>query len=312
MRGLILAAGFGTRLRPLTENLPKVLVPVAGKPLLERTLELFAAQGFGPMAVNTHYRHEAVASYAQHSHVPFEISHEIDRIRGTGGGIYHARDFLGQQEEFLVANAEPVRQLDVRSLAVEFRRSGAACGLVSLPVSGNGTIWGAPESGEYMGTRDDDLRGREKRAYCYLGIAFYRRAFLDLLSEGDFSVVPVWRRAQAAGLQVRIVAAPASAYWRDVGTPAELAQVHFDVLNGEAPWSAPSHMVMDTDRPAVYPTTLPKERIDCIGKLVWCEVADVPRSTLLERTVVLRGAALEDGRCYRECIVTPWGVMHYA
>ncbi len=312
MRGLVLAAGFGTRLRPLTEHVPKALVPVCGRPLLERTLSSLASQSLGPFAVNTHYLHERIAAFRQRSSCPFEISHEADRIRGTGGAIYHARTVLGADPMFFVCNVEPLKMTSVGDTIERFRQSGAACGLLSVPVQTGGTIFTRPDSDDYWGTRDDDFEGTPVRQYLYIGTALYRRKFLELLTEGDFSVVPVWRRAQQQGMRTVIIPEAGGAYWRDIGTPSEYARVHFDVLNGVSPLEVPASLVVDHDRRCCFPATLSESRRKQVGEYTWMQTDTLPESTTLDHTVVLPGGELQPNRRYSHTVVTPWGEMPFA
>jgi len=95
MRAMILAAGFGTRLSPITDTIPKALVPVAGKPLLAWTLEKLINSGFTDIAINTHYLSEQVEKFlaATDFAANIEVFHE-PQILNTGGGIKNAAGFL--------------------------------------------------------------------------------------------------------------------------------------------------------------------------------------------------------------------------
>ena len=94
LTGFILAAGFGTRLRPLTDHLPKALISVCGKPLLQRALEFYENNRVKPIGVNSHHFPEFIKSFKNNSAIPFELFHETGAIRGTGGALLFAREFL--------------------------------------------------------------------------------------------------------------------------------------------------------------------------------------------------------------------------
>ena len=117
MKAFLLAAGAGTRLRPLTDHVPKCLVPVCGKPLLAHWLDLLLTQGVDEVLVNTHHLagqvHEFVAGHPRARQV--SVLHE-ERLLGTGGTLLRHRDRIGA-EPVLVAHADNLADFDVAALA---------------------------------------------------------------------------------------------------------------------------------------------------------------------------------------------------
>jgi len=113
MRALLLAAGLGTRLRPITDHVPKCLVPVHGKPLLEYWLDLLLPAGIENILLNTHYLPEKVRQFVEHSRWRSRISMVYEEVLlGTGGTVLRNRAFFGN-EPFLVAHADNLTQFDV-------------------------------------------------------------------------------------------------------------------------------------------------------------------------------------------------------
>lgn len=112
MRALLLAGGLGTRLRPLTNHIPKCLVPVHGKPLLQYWLELLLPNGIEAVLVNTHYLPEPVRAFVANSpwHDRITLVHE-EMLLGTGGTVLCNRDFFGGQP-FIVAHADNLTRFD--------------------------------------------------------------------------------------------------------------------------------------------------------------------------------------------------------
>lgn len=103
---MILAAGFGKRLRPITETIPKPLVPVGGRTMLDRSLDLAEAAGVAKAVVNVHYLADLVVGHCRaRAHPPVTISDETDQILETGGGVVKALPLLGD-EPFLLLNAD--------------------------------------------------------------------------------------------------------------------------------------------------------------------------------------------------------------
>ena len=119
MKAMIFAAGLGTRLRPLTDHMPKALVPVAGKPMLERVILRLKEAGFNEITVNIHHFGEQIIDFLRaHDNFGTEIhiSDERGMLLDTGGGIKKARPFLDGQEPFLVHNADILTDIDLAGL----------------------------------------------------------------------------------------------------------------------------------------------------------------------------------------------------
>lgn len=113
---MIFAAGLGSRLRPLTDNMPKALVSVAGKPMLERVILRLKEAGFNEIVINIHHFGEQIIDFLQaHDHfgLKIHISDERDKLLDTGGGIKKARPFLDGNEPFLVHNADILTDIDL-------------------------------------------------------------------------------------------------------------------------------------------------------------------------------------------------------
>lgn len=119
MRALVFAAGLGTRLRPLTDTMPKALVPVGGVPMLERVVRKIAAAGFGPVVVNAHYLADQIADFVSKTDLGVSVAVSLEDGPGpleTGGGIRHAAPLLGAGR-FLVHNADILSDIDLGWLA---------------------------------------------------------------------------------------------------------------------------------------------------------------------------------------------------
>ncbi len=119
MKALILAAGLGTRLRPLTDVVPKALIPVGGKPMLERIIVQLKESGFTDITLNIHYLGDQILDFL-HAHENFgttiHISDERKELLDTGGGIRKARPFLDGNEPFLVYNADILSDVNLTAL----------------------------------------------------------------------------------------------------------------------------------------------------------------------------------------------------
>jgi len=239
MRAFILAAGFGTRLKPITDTVPKALVPVCGEPLLAHNLRRLNKSGiFSAIGVNSHYLHEQMVEFQGKSSIPFELFYEKDKIRGTGGALDFARDFLGGDDTFMVANVDILHRFDIAKLASDFISLNRVCSLVSIPYDTAGTVLYDDVTGDFIGvSADRNLyceRGQKFIEAEFTGVTFYRREFLEIVSADDFSVIPIWKRA--AGLDRIpgiIIPEKNASWWMDIGTHEALAKIQADVDSGE-------------------------------------------------------------------------------
>ena len=134
MKAMVFAAGFGTRLKPLTDNLPKALVPVCGRPLLYHVMTKLVSQGFDDIVINVHHFADKIISYLASEGdfgVRVSVSDERDMLRETGGGIRHARQFLDDSGSFLVHNVDIVSDVNLRGFVLQCRPDALATLLVS-------------------------------------------------------------------------------------------------------------------------------------------------------------------------------------
>jgi NDP-sugar pyrophosphorylase family protein len=312
--GFILAAGFGTRLKPLTDHVPKALVPVCGEPLLKRAYDFFVANGITKVAVNSHYHPGQVNDFVAARKLDCTIFHEQGKIRGTGGALYYAKEFLAKDEYFCVANVDIIGSLDLKALFNAFAAMHCAAGLVSV-ASKRGTVWYDAETKDYIGARSEKsalpggCRGEPGGAE-FMGIAFYKKKFLDLLTEQDFSILPVWKRCQQQGMPVKIIEA-GNPYWIDLGTPAHLASIHFDMLDGKYTLAVPESLLVDRKTKKAYPRSFNASTVKKLGAYSWIETLSIPDSSRISRSVVFSDAVVPENTSINNAIVTKYGVISF-
>lgn len=212
MKAMLLAAGRGERMRPITDSLPKPLVPVAGKPLIAWHLAALARAGYREVVVNTSWLaaqlHEALGdgsawgvsiSWSDEGPVPLE----------TGGGIFRAVPLLGPGP-FLVVNADIWTDIDFAALSLE---DGAHARLVLVPNPPHNVRGDFGLDGDLVVSRDTDR-------FTYSGVGMFRREFFDGASGERFPLLPLLNRAIAAR---RVRGELHRGAWSDVGTPERLA-----------------------------------------------------------------------------------------
>lgn len=214
MIAMILAAGRGERLRPVTDQLPKALVDVNGVSLLERHLRMLADAGIRDVVINLGWLGpqiaERIGSGARYG-LSVIYSDEGDNVLETGGGIHRALPLLGEQP-FLVMNADIVTDFSPTSLQLD-RDAIAHLVLVPTPTyRSNGDF--ALRSG---------LIGNDgERLHTFSGIGIYRPEFFNGCEAGRFSIVPMLREAADAG---QLQGSLYDGLWADIGTPDRLAAV---------------------------------------------------------------------------------------
>lgn len=136
MKAMIFAAGLGTRLKPLTDHMPKALVPVAGKPMLEHVILKLKAAGFTELVINIHHFGEQIIGFLEANRnfgLTIHISDERDMLLDTGGGIKKARNFFSGDEPFLVHNVDILSDTDLKALYEYHLHSGNDATLLASP-----------------------------------------------------------------------------------------------------------------------------------------------------------------------------------
>lgn len=137
MKAMIFAAGLGTRLRPLTDTMPKALVPVAGKPMLEHVILKLKSSGFDNITINIHHLGEQIIDFLNANNnfgVTIHISDERDKLLDTGGGIKKARSFLECDDEpFLVHNVDILSNVDLKDFYRQHINNKSAATVLASP-----------------------------------------------------------------------------------------------------------------------------------------------------------------------------------
>ena len=244
MKAMILAAGLGTRLRPLTDDRPKALVEINGRSLLEITLRRLRAFGVREVIVNVHHFADMVADYLKRNDnfgMQIEISRE-DKLLDTGGGLKKAawfflEDSAHRDEPFLLHNVDVISNIDLGRM-LQFHYANQALATIAVQNRETSRYLLFDEHGQlcgrHTGGKAPELIGSphstESRAFC--GAHVISRHLLSMLTEdGAFSIINAYLRLASQG--EKIVAFPADEYyWRDLGKPASLAQATQDAEQG--------------------------------------------------------------------------------
>lgn len=224
MRALLLAAGLGTRLRPITDHVPKCLVPIHGKPLLGYWLDMLLPNGVERVLVNTHYLPDAVREFVATSagRDSIEMVHE-DELLGTGGTVLRNRDFL-EGGSFMVVHADNLTRFDVGAFirAHECRPVGVditmmtfdtdvpqSCGIVELDAHG-------------VVIKFHEKVAQPPSNHANAAVYIFEPSVIDFLASLGKSVIDISTEVLPRYLG-RMQAFHNSDYHRDIGTPESLA-----------------------------------------------------------------------------------------
>jgi MurNAc alpha-1-phosphate uridylyltransferase len=220
-RAMVLAAGFGTRMRPLTDSIPKPLVSVAGKPLIDHVLDRLADAGVEKAVVNVHHlADQLIAHLGDRSRPKIVISDERGLLLGTGGGVKKALPELGN-EPFFHVNSDTMwidgAKPNLARLADDFDPEKMDTLLLLAPT--NGSI-GYIGRGDFAMTPDGQLTRRGDRdtvPFVYAGAAILRPALFADAPEGEFPLTDMFDRAAKKG---RLFGLGLDGLWMHVGTAA--------------------------------------------------------------------------------------------
>lgn len=232
INAFILAAGMGERLRPITDSIPKPLLPLTGRPLVERILDRVSSITSGGIGMNMHHRWEKIRDWAISSNYSDRVTLFFEKeVLGTGGGIKNAEPFL-REAAFLVHNSDIISDIDLSSLIEIHESSNNILTLAIHDWFEHNNVWinrqGAVEAiGEKPLSRCMGLR-----PMAFTGIAVYSPRIFGYLPVGRSGLVGCWMRAIAGGERVG-TADFCGCRWADVGTPTAYAKAVFESLKEE-------------------------------------------------------------------------------
>lgn len=242
MRAMILAAGLGTRLRPLTNDRPKALVEVAGHTLLEITLRRLREFGIREVIVNVHHFADMVADYLK-KNGGFGMRIEISRegvLLDTGGGLKKAASFFLDRSDhadgpFLLHNVDVISTIDLARM-LQFHREHHALATLAVQDRETSRYLLFDEQNQLCGRRAGRDQAVEMvrpspqvQALAFSGVHVISPRFLSMMTEdGVFSIINSYLRLAAQGEKILAYRADGY-YWRDLGKPENVAQAEEDV-----------------------------------------------------------------------------------
>lgn len=238
---MIFAAGFGTRLGPLTENKPKALVEINGTPILELLIMRMIKFGLKDIIINVHHFAEQIISFLEnknHFNINIKISQETN-ILGTGGGLKKAGLFFDDNSPFLVHNVDILTNFTYENLIKHHKEQKNLATLVLMERE-TSRYFIVDKNDQICGHGNDDIHLiRTMKSPCYMnnkmafsGIHMISPKIFDLIKEeGKFSIVNLYLRLIAEGHRIGAYHMPAC-YWKDLGTKKHIQAAESDISKG--------------------------------------------------------------------------------
>ena len=238
MKAMILAAGLGTRLKPLTDSIPKALIKIKGKTLLEIALNNLIKSGFNNIIINVHHHSEQIIQFLDKNKFDADItiSDETDKLLDTAGGLKKAKLFFDDNSPFLVYNVDIISNLDLKKLYTFHTETSAIATLVVRKrESGRYLLfnsknilcgWRNAKSGETKLIRSDKLQYE----FAFSGIQVLDPKILSLMPDDNvFSLIDLYLNV---GSKHNISAfIDDESYWLDVGNPENLKAAESIIKN---------------------------------------------------------------------------------
>ena len=244
MKAMILAAGFGTRLKPLTNTVPKPMVPIMNRPILEHTIHLLRTHGIQDITVNLHHLPDIIKEHFDDGKdfgVQLHWSHEPE-ILGTAGGIKKAQEFL-DGEAFLVINSDVVTDCDLSKVISFHKAKGSALTLVVREGD-------SPEQCDPIEVDDNDRivhmvgtsaknKPDDTTRILFTGIQVMEPEIFDRIPENKFYGTTTDVFPGMLADELPMFAYWHHGYWKDVGTIQSYLDVHKDLLDGRVEGGLP-------------------------------------------------------------------------
>ncbi|HEX9990074.1 MAG TPA: NDP-sugar synthase [Chloroflexia bacterium] len=325
MKALILAGGEGTRLRPLTANTPKPLIPLVNRPFLDHVLYLLRTHGINDVVLAMAYLSANFEqAYGDGSHLGMRLTyvHE-DEPLGTGGAIKNAEAALDTDETFLVFNGDILTDLDLSDMLRLHRGSGSQCTISLTPVddpSAYGVV-DLDDTGRIQRFTEKPKREEATSNWINAGTYILEPSTLDYIPEGQHYMVERGLFPTMLAEGKPLYGYRTGAYWMDIGTPAKYMQAHADLLLGRLKssllpegeqlsnnvWAGEGTFV-HTGARITGPVVLGKncrihENVSLVGPLALADRCEVRADAELTGVVAWRNAMFGEKSICRGCIV---------
>jgi mannose-1-phosphate guanylyltransferase len=293
VKALLLAGGFGTRLRPLTFTRPKHLLPIGNRAHIEHVFDLLLRHGIHEVVLLTSYLADAFADTiesARRRGLEVAVTHERDPL-GTAGALKYAETLVGDGT-FLVFNGDVLSDVDLGEVVSFHRARGAEATILLTPVSDPSAFGVVPTdpTGKVLGFIEKPPPGTAPTNLVNAGVYVFEPSVLGRIPEGE-----AWSAehqlfpemvAEGAALYARATAS----YWKDIGTPHKYLEANLDALAGRFRSDSVRPVDGSVQGPGARVESSARVRASCLG-------ADsvVAAGATVEESVLLPGAVVSDG-----------------
>jgi mannose-1-phosphate guanylyltransferase len=292
MRAMILAAGLGTRLEPLTNIRPKPLFPVFNRPLLGITIERLQEMGATGIIVNAHHLAKQVEQFIGGERWGVEVEVRVEpEILGTGGGIKNCADFFRDVPLFAVINADIYHTFDLRP-AIHYHTVAENLATLILCDDPRFTQVGIDEQGRIVSIRGREIQKSSSpvRVLTFTGIHLISPRLLDLMpSAGYFDIMGFYIDLASRGEAVKGYHVPGG-YWRDIGRIEDYRDLHRDLI-GEG------------SNPIIHPEARIEEGVRLEGIVCVGRGTHIMGGSFIKDSIIWDAAAIEKGSMVEGCIV---------
>ena len=251
MRAMVMAAGKGTRLRPVPDLVPKPMAPVANRPVIDHILRLLKRHGIMEVVLNLHHLPEVITGHlGDGSGLGLHISYSPEpQLLGTAGGVKKNEDFLGTGT-LLIMSGDALTDIDLTEFAAAHRRNGAIATIAVKEVS-DPSQYGVvvtDEAGRVLGFQEKPSIEEARSNLCNCGIYMFEPEIFSLIPAGQFDDFGSRLFPDMLKQDVPFYAHTFSGYWSDVGNLSEFARGNADALSGRVRVEIPGKEV----RPGVW------------------------------------------------------------
>jgi len=282
MKAMILAAGLGTRLRPLTTKRAKALVPVANMAVIDRIIRYLKRYGISEIVVNAHHHHRQVVDHLDKGR-QFGIRIEVrvePEILGTGGGIKNTADFWGP-EPFIVINGDIITDVDLEKA---YKTHLKAKNLATL-ILHDYRPFNQIQIDRHLNIVDIAAKNHHGRL-AFTGIHVIDPDILNYIPEEKFSsIIDCYKKLIKSGKPIKAYISNGS-YWNDIGTIRNYILANKELIKGDSFLKASDCFIHETARLKDWAIIGPKVRLE--------EGVEIRRSILWEKALIKRGTRIID------------------
>ncbi|MFO7840664.1 MAG: nucleotidyltransferase family protein [Fidelibacterota bacterium] len=225
MKAMILAAGKGTRLRPMTDIMPKALIEIGGKTLLERAILKLKRADIDEIVVNVHHFADQVEHFLREHDfgIKIHISDEREKLLDTGGAVKKARKYLAGDEPFFVFNVDVISNINLLDMLYLYQMSPAMA-ILAVRMRGSSRQLCFDRYHHLVGWKNmetGEQKGEEGLCYAFSGIQLLHPAIFEYMPKAErFSLIDLY--LDAAGEHIILAYDHTDGEWMDVGTPERL------------------------------------------------------------------------------------------